>query len=159
MTDAVRDAIAAAIAELERVTEVPSGPFGYGTDISCAGDLTETMEEVDGFSTLALAQALVRRLDCARGQLPDDPDYGIDVRSYCNRGATTQDIRSLASRIRGEVTKDDRVDTATVTVTPSSTGDELGVKVAVTPYDARLGPFTLTLAVTSAAVLIEELRG
>lgn len=152
------DAIAASLAELEPDVDTPVEPFGYGTDLWCDTDLREDMAMVDGSTTLALAQALARRLDCPRGALPDDPDYGFDLKSYCNRGLTTDAIRALAGQVRAEVEKDDRVDRASVTVTPTPTGSELRVELAVTPVDARLGRFDLTLALTSAEVLIEEIR-
>jgi hypothetical protein len=158
MTDLMRDAIAADLAALERVQTAPAPPHGYGSDLWCTDDLREDMAEVDGHSTLALAQAVVRRLDCPRGALPDDPDYGIDLRGYCNRGVTADGVRSLAGAIRAEVTKDDRVERASVTVTPSPTGTELAITLAVEARDPALGGFTLTLAATSAQVLLEEIR-
>lgn len=158
MNTIVANAIAAEVAKLTREVDTPTEPFGYGSDLSCAADLTEDMVELDGDDSLVLAQALIRRLDCPRGALPDDPDYGIDVRGYLNRGTTTTELIELASRIRAELAKDDRVSAIAVTVTPSSTGSSLTVTLAVTPIDADAGGFTLTLAVTSAEVLIEELR-
>lgn len=138
----------------------PAGSrLGYGTDLRCSSDLTEQMEEIeDPFSTLALAEAIVRRLDCPRGQLVDDPDYGLDLRSMCNRGMTADALRALGGQVRAELLKDDRIDLLGVTVRPSSTGKELRVELAVTPVDAHIGGFALTLAVTSAEVLLEELR-
>lgn len=158
MNATMADAIAASLAELEPDVDTPVEPFGYGADLWCDSDLREDMAMVDGSSTLALAQALVRRLDCPRGALPDDPDYGIDLKSFCNRGLTADAIRALAGQVRAELEKDDRVDRASVTLRPSSTGSELRVEVVVTPIDARLGRFALTLAVTSAEMLVEEIR-
>lgn len=158
MTDVVRNAIAEELAALERVTSTPTAPFGFGTDLRNDGDLREDMAEVDPFSAVALGEALVRRLDCPRGALPDDGDYGLDVRAYCNQGTTADEIRSLSGRISAELTKDDRVDTVIVTVTPSPTGSSLGVAIRVRPVDPRIGEFDMTLAVTSAEVLVEELR-
>lgn len=155
--DLVRTGIAEGIAELTRVAEAPAAPWGYGSDLSCTSDLTETMEEVDGLSIVALSQAILRRLDCPRGALPDDADYGLSLPSYCNRGVTAADVRALAGQIGSEVTKDDRVDRAVVVVTPSPTGSSLSVKLTITPVDPRVGGFSLTLAATSAAVIIEEL--
>lgn len=158
MTTVVQNFIAAELAAAERLMDAPVAPFGYGSDLSCADDLSPDMAEVDGFSTLALAQALVRRLDCPRGGLPDDPNYGIDLRSYANRGVTSDDVRALAGAIRSELEKDDRVDGVAVIVMPSTTGQSLAVTLAVTPVDPNLGGFSLTLAVTSATTVIEEMR-
>lgn len=158
MSDLVKASIAAQLAGLEQSTDFPVEPFGYGSDISADSDLDEDMNETDPFSTLGLAQALVRRLDCPRGALPDDRDYGIDLRSYVNRGMTDDEIRELAGAIRAEVTKDDRVDLAAVTVSPDSTGTMFTVVIAVTPVNVEIGEFTLTLSATSAEILIEEIR-
>lgn len=153
----VTDAIAEGLAELERVQDHPVAPFGYGSDLSCSSDLTPSMQEVAGDSIAALSQAIVRRLDCPRGALPDDADYGLDLRSYVNRGTTADEIRGLAGAIRNEVTKDDRIDAVKVTLTPSPTGREIEVSLAVTPIDHRVGGFTLTLSATSSALLLEEI--
>ena len=158
MSQAVKDAIAADLATLTQVRAFPVAPFGYGSDLSCASDLDPSMAEVDGGTTLALAQALARRLDTPRGSLPDDKNYGISLRSYLNRGVVDADLRSLGGQIKGELLKDDRVDQLTVIVTPNAVGSRLSVSLLVTPVGSRLGPFTLTLAATDAAVLIEEIQ-
>lgn len=134
-----------------------TSPLGYGSDLSCGTDLTETMDEVDPFSTLALAEACYRRLDCPRGKLPDDGDYGISIRSYLNRGVTNDEIRGLESDIRGELQKDDRVESSTARVTPSSDLKTLTIDIAVFPVDPRTAQFKLTLVVTSSDILLQEL--
>lgn len=159
--DIVRFILAVLLEELEAegpVVDTPSAPFGYGADLDCVQDLTVDMDEVSGDSTLALAQALVRRLDCPRGALPDDDNYGIDLRSYLNRGTPVDELERLAGTIRGEITKDDRVRAAAVTVTPSLTGSSIAVEIRVEAKDPEVGTFTLTLAVTSAEVVLLELR-
>lgn len=159
MSAIVNSAIAASIAKLERVIDPPADPLGYGSDLRCASDLREDMAEVDGMLPLALAEAIVRRLDCPRGALPGSPDYGISLRGCCNRGTTATEIRTLAGQIAAELRKDDRIDRVAVTVAPSPTGDALSVALAVTPIAADVGGFTLTLAVTDASVIIDEIRG
>lgn len=156
MTDAVRDAIAASLTDLTRVNADPGEPYGYGSDVSCAYDVDPGVVELDGDDTLVLAQAILRRLDTPRGSLPDDPGYGISLRSMLNGGVTSTQIASLAGRIRGEVTKDDRVLSVTVTVTPSAGMESLEVVLQVVPEDAG-EPFAMTLAVTSSGVLLEAI--
>lgn len=161
MGDVVRDAIAAELALLERVVPTPTGALGYGSDIAMtddAGDVHADMLERRGDDPLVLAEALVRRLDTPRGSLPDDRDYGYDVRGHLNRGTTAQEIRGMSSGVHGEVTKDDRVGSARVDVTPAPDGSSLAIAIQITPADPALAPFELVLAVTSAAVLIEEIR-
>lgn len=156
MSEIVLAAIAADIATLTREVETPTGELGYGVDLSCSSDITELADEVDAFSVTGIIQATVRRLTTPRGSLPDDPDYGLDVRGYLNRGTSTTDLLSMAGEIRNEVTKDDRVARASITVASPSL-DRLSISVLVTPADPALGPFTLTLAVTSGAVLLEAM--
>ena len=158
MSEIVKDAIAASLALLEQATDFPVAPFGYGSDISCDSDVAPDVAEVDPFSTLALAEAIVRRLDCPRGQLPDDKDYGISIRAYANRGTTDAEIQSLAGQIQNEILKDDRVSALTVSVRPDSRGTNLLIILAIQPVDPLLGGFTLTLSATSAAILIEEIK-
>lgn len=161
MTSIVRDAVAADLAALTRVVPSPTGALGYGSDLAMTVDgidIDADMLERLGSDPLVLAEALVRRLDCPRGALPDDPDYGLDVRGYLNRGTTTAEIRGLSSAVHAEVTKDDRVGTARVVVDPSLDGSSLAITIQITPADPSLEPFELVLAVTTAAVLIEEIR-
>lgn len=149
----VHDKIAQQVAELEQLVPTPAPPFGFGVDLACVEDCTPTFDEVNPFSQRAIGEATVRRLSTARGTLDDDPDYGLDLRAYLNRGTALQEIADLAGAVRNEITKDDRIESATVTATFE--GTVLRVKVTITPVDPNLGEFRLTLAVTSAAVLLE----
>lgn len=157
--------LSAAIAEgLATLTPaaLPTGDLGYGSDLSCASDLTETMESVDPTSTRGIGEAIVRRWDCPRGGLPadngkDSLDYGEDLRGYCNRGVTVDDVRAIASKLKSEAMKDDRVFAILVTVTPSISRaiTTLRVVARVTPYAS--GPFTLILTATSMRIVIEAI--
>lgn len=157
MSSIVRDSIDAEIALIVRELDAPVAPFGFGTDLSCVGDLTESMAEVDPMSPVGLGEALVRRCDCPRGQLPDDPNYGIDLRGMLNRGTTADEIRRSAAQTRGELLKDDRVDTLSVRVAPAPDGSELDITLSVQPVDPRVGEFSLTLALTDGDALIREM--
>lgn len=155
MSDAVRDAIAASIALETRIVSQPVEPYGYGSDVWCDTDVDPGVRELAGSDRIVLAQAILRRLDTPRGSLPDDPDYGIALRSMLSTGTTAADVRRMAGQIHNEVTKDDRIDTLRVTVTPTPTGDALDITLVVTPVDS--GPFTMVLAVTSGATLLEAI--
>lgn len=158
MSAEVKATIDSELALLTQLVPFPSAPFFYGSDISCDTDLDPTLSEVSGDSTLALAQALVRRLDCPRGENQDDADYGIGLRQFLNTGNTDQDINQLGGQIRVELLKDDRVDSLTVLVVPSNGGRNIRVAISVQPVDRNLGPFTLTLSASSASILLEEIR-
>lgn len=159
MSAIVKAGIATELALLTQIVDFPTEPFGYGSDISCDSDVDLLAREVDGASTLALAEALVRRLDTPRGSLPDDKDYGISITSHLNRGVTDADVRQLAGQIRAELALDDRVASLTVTVAPNSTGSTLRIEIAVQPVDANLGTFTLTLNASDAGLVLEEIAG
>jgi hypothetical protein len=152
----VHDTIAVELAKLQRIVPVPTEPFGYGKDLDCVTDLTDNWDEVDPFTVRAIGQAIVRRLTTRRGQLRDDPDYGHDIRQYLHGAQTASDILDAQGETLSEITKDDRVDDAVVTVAIEA-GRSMRVTINITPVDARLGPFTLTLAVTSGAVLLEAI--
>lgn len=156
MSAIVLSAIAAETALLERLVQVPTEALGYGVDLSCVSDISVTLDEVDPTSTQAIREALLRRLTTPRGGLQDDPDYGFDVRGLCNRGLTQSQLVDLSTQVRNEVTKDDRVDSATVTVTTPSP-NALRLAVVITPVDPSIGIFTLTFAVTDGEVLAEAL--
>ena len=158
MNATLQTALDAYIADLDRVVDAPVSPFGYGTDLSCSSDLAANFGDVDPFTTLALGEALVRRLDCPRGQLLDDADYGIDLKGALNRGATRQALLALSGQIVAEMQKDDRVDSAIASVTLSSDGTSLDVRLTISPIDSS-GTFSMTLAVTSAEVLLQEISG
>lgn len=158
MSKVAKEAIAESIANIEQIVSHASAPFGYGSDISCARDIEENAAELEGSDTLILSQAIVRRLDCPRGALPDDDSYGMDLRSLVNQGLTDADVRDLAGRVRLEVLKDDRVESLSVTMTPSADAKSIRISLMVKPVDLRVGTFSLTLSASSASVLIEEIR-
>ncbi len=153
----VHDTIAAEIALLVRTEPTPLAPFGYGQDLDCETDITEELLEVDPSSKRGLGQALVRRLSCPRGRLPDDPDYGFDVRGRLNNGTELSVIRDLAGQIKSEIMKDDRIEGADVTTAYSAPTNTLNVRIWVSAVDSALGQFALTLAVTDGAVLLQEI--
>lgn len=163
--DIVASSIADGLAALTRITATPEAPFGFGSDISCASDIDPTLAMVDPFSMLGIGQAIVRRWDCPRGALPPDgkdaQDYGIDLRSWCNRGMRERDLRALESRLQIEALKDDRIKTIVVVVKQTFRGAlvDLDVSARVTAVDPTVGTFALVLAVTSADVVVKAIGG
>lgn len=154
--DLLAELVEAELALVSRDVAIPVAPFGYGSDLSCTEDLGATMETVDPFSTRGIAEAIVRRLGTPRGGLPDDPDYGFDLRSFCNRGITLAERATIEAQTRAEITKDDRIDAADVSAAAGLDGRSLRVSIFVRPFGSA-GPFSLVLAVSDAGVLLEEL--
>lgn len=158
MNATVQATISAELAKLAPLVETPVEPFGYGSDLSCVGDLDPNARELDGFDRLVLAEALIRRITTTRGSLPGDADYGIDVRSYLNRGTDVNELRNISDRVQLELLKDDRIVRAQVTATFAANFLELDLDIRITPLDPSVGGFSLTLAVTSADAVLKELR-
>jgi hypothetical protein len=157
VNETVGTSIDTQIAELVRLVPQPREPLGYGSDLSCVSDLTVDLDEVDPFSMQAIGEAAIRRLTTARAALLDDRDYGIDVRAYCNRGTTLAELAELGGRCALELAKDDRIESARVTVTRDANGSALSISVVITAADPTLAPFTLTFAVTSGAAVLEAI--
>jgi len=154
----VTDAIDEQLAELQRLVPTPSAPLGYGVDLSCVLDITPDLAEVDAFTPHGIGEALLRRLQTPRGGLPDDPDYGYDLRGIWNRGIPVSELEQISGQVRNEVRQDDRVYDATVSAQLEGQS-RLLVMLRIVPADQTLGTFSLTLAVTSAQVLIEAIGG
>lgn len=124
-----------------------------GSDISCVDDPDELWTEVGG--RLAFTQALVRRLSTPHGGLFDDPNYGLDLRTYLHRGLTPSDVAAIPSDVSAELRKDERVASVEVSVA-SFEGDTYTLEVRVTPVDPALGELRFVVDVTTAAVLLTE---
>lgn len=125
--------------------------IAYGLDLSCDQDIDPLMTEADGF--LALAQALVRRLDTPSGSLIDDErgTYGEDVHAMLSRGMTEDELAAVPGRIRAQFLDDDRVRDAEVTVQFSSAAT-LRLECRVYGLDSA-GSFTVAIDRVSSLLL------
>ena len=157
MNATLKAALDAELALLTRMVTPPTGPLGYGTDLDCITDVQDDFREVDPISPRAIVQALARRYQTPRGTLEDDRDYGFDIRSYCNRGVTSDDLRSLSLLMVAEGRKDDRVDDIAVSVFGDISSSELRCDVKITPAIPGIAPFSATLSVTDSEVLIQTI--
>lgn len=119
----------------------------FGTDISCTDDMSEVAKEISGQDVLA--EAIYRRLTTPRGQLLDDEDYGIDVRSFLSRGIDPGKLREIEGTIRQEVLKDERVANVTAKATVDYKTYSMSVSLIVTTGE---GPFRLVFEVTADTV-------
>lgn len=149
----------AEIATLTREVDAPdAAAVGYGVDLDCVTDCTDDFAELDGGSPRCIAQSLMRRLNCPRGACPDEPDYGISLPGYVNRGVVQSELRELNGTIVGECRKDDRVADLSVQLSydPASSKALTG-SMQITPEDPSTGDFSLTFSVTDADVLLETI--
>lgn len=141
----VREALAELLAELPAPSSSVLEDEGFGSDLSCADDLTADMAELDTDDPLVVAQAVYRRLTTPRGGLIDDPDYGLDVRSFLHKGMTPAEVRAIAGQIRLEILKDERVLDAEVRLRDVSMR-RFTLEIACV---TATGPFELTGPVTA----------
>jgi len=123
----------------------------FGSDLSCVDDLDELMVEVSG--PTALVQALVRRLSTPRGALYDSPDYGLDLREYLHKAQTLVDLDGIPGAVRAELKKEERLVGDVECRIVSFVDSALVLSIACV---AASGPFTFTVTVTAAAVLLKE---
>lgn len=133
---------------------------GYGVESWCTDSLV-TGRLVSGW--LVVGQALYRRLITPRGMLQggdEEAAYGFDVAQYVGAVGVAAAVRALPGLVEGELSKDDRVASVTVTVT-SSVGDDGAATVliscAVTLVDEG-ETFDLTLSVADGELTLESLQ-
>lgn len=148
MNSTVQRALARGLASMARDLEPSASPWAYGEDISCGFDLN-LGETVSGNDLLRESQ--IRRLDCPRGGLVDDPDWGIDVRGSLNEGTTREELATLAARVRTELARDPRIATVAVTLATSAYGDRWDLAIRSQPRNPG-DTFPLVLALTPESV-------
>lgn len=154
MSDVVRDAMSAGLVGIVPLATTPVAS-GFGRDLVCIDDLDPRGSETDPASLEALAQDLYHRVITARGRLPDDPDYGLDLIEFLHRPTTQTELLAMAGAVTAEMRKDDRVTDAETTLTAN--GSSLTVQIAVTPKDPSIALFKLIVSVTDGATLLEEI--
>jgi phage baseplate assembly protein W len=120
----------------------------FGHDLSCVDDLDEAMSEVDDITLLA--QAILRRLSTPRGSLWQDPDYGKNLQDYLSAAQTPAQLAAIPGEVRNEVLKDERIASASVKVFKV---DLLEVSMSI-ELETGLGPFSLVISATQAAVVL-----
>lgn len=140
-----------------KIATTPDTADGYGRDLVCIDDLDPRAKETDPNSLETLAQDLYHRVSTSRGQMPDDPDYGIDLIEFLHRPTTTTELLAMAGVVSGECRKDDRVSDVETTVTFDSKTDSLSVSIDVTPKDPDLAIFKLIIVVIDGATLLQEI--
>jgi hypothetical protein len=152
LTDHIADELALLGPPLDRV---PPDRNGYGVDLSCIVDLTPALDEVAPDSPNAVAEAVIRRPITPRGGVIDDLAYGYDLRAYCNRGVTLEQISRLQAQVRSEALKDERVASATVAITYVTRSNALRVHLRGMLKDSRES-FALVFFVTADGIQLRE---
>lgn len=118
----------------------------FGLDVSAIPDLDPMLALQGG--RRVLAEAVARRLTTQRGSLFYAPDYGLDIRDYLNEGFTPSALFQAQSAIEAEVEKDERVISATVTLS-NPRPDTLRISIRIEAAD---GPFEMVLSIDQLTV-------
>ena len=134
--------------------------MSYGVDTSCgergylSGRLV-TGEEL-------VIQAIFRRLTTPRGTLnatDEEAAYGLDVSGFVGAGANSPRIRALSSMIEAELSKDDRILSATAFVETSRDGErdfiDISLDVLLTEESTRF-PLTIRVNQLTASIISGE---
>jgi hypothetical protein len=114
----------------------------FGTDFHSFPDFDFNLSTISG--PPLVVEASMNRLRTARGGLWYDRDYGTDVRQFVNSSASP---KSIARAVETEVEKDERVASASATVTRE--GQNILIVLRITTAS---GAFTLTIAVSALTV-------
>lgn len=118
----------------------------YGSDISYeGGDMALDMRSSSGLQ--ALGEALYRRLITRHGSWLVDRDYGYELASELNEAAP--DVAKIGLRLESEFTKDERIESATATVTFDEVSETL---TAAVECETALGPFQFTINASDLTV-------
>lgn len=113
----------------------------YGRGQSCT-DSVHLGRQSTGIQLLG--EALYRRFITPEGTLhggPEEEEYGFDLSGQV--GKSTAHLPTLPSRIEAEALKDERVSSATATVTSTTTPNGLAALDVVIECESADGPFQL----------------
>jgi len=129
----------------------PVGPYGscFATlpDANGVVDLTPDMRAATGRDVLI--QSLVRRQTTPRGSVITSPNDCLDIRQMISLEMSSADAQRLASSIRLELLKDQRVLSCGVQITIDTTTGNTTIQENIV---AAQGPFTLTLVLSNNTI-------
>jgi hypothetical protein len=124
----------------------------FGTDIRSIPDLDPGFGLVSGRA--ALVEDLLRRLSTPRGGVFFAPDEGYDLRALLNEGLDEDGIAREQMAIEAELERDERIASASVTLSLDHAQQRGRLTAALTDAD---GPFPLVIGINQLTV--ELLRG
>lgn len=95
-----------------------------------------------------VAEAVLRRWSTSRGQLIDDPNYGFNAMDLVSDDLSKKDIAYAQQQLASEAEKDERVQSASVSVVLTVAG-LLTISASIS---TAAGPFKLVVAVSATSV-------
>jgi hypothetical protein len=119
----------------------------FGRDLSCTTSILTTR-----YSTgpRLVAEAIFRRFITPRGSLQggeDEQNYGLDLANLIGSVSTPSAVASLPGQIEAECIKDERVISATATVTSTTSGPSTAWNIQINGKTGA-GPFALVIGVS-----------
>jgi hypothetical protein len=123
----------------------------FGRDVSCT-DSIKTGRFVTG--ARLVGEACYRRLTTPRGMLrggESEQNYGLDLTALVGGTNPKSTAASLPGRIRGELLKDERVESVTVDVLTVTSGALVSFDITISVVTGA-GPFTLQLLASAVTV-------
>ncbi len=96
-----------------------------------------------------LAQSLTRRQTMDHGSCLGCPDDGINIYDYLGAGFTPKQFAQIQDDLQSELSKDERVTSASVSVSYNQQTNTLTIAENII---SGVGPFTLTMTVSQSGV-------
>ena len=122
-----------------------------GTDVSTFPDMDATGRTISG--TRALAECSLRRLTTPEGSLEYDTEFGYDLRDLVNEDLDARDLRRHQTRAEMQLELDERIRSASVTLTLNTATSTLMVRVSGTLVTGSDFAFVLAIDKVSSTVL------
>lgn len=122
-----------------------------GVDIAGVDDITPRFECASGVRNVAMA--IARRLCTDRGGLWYAGEYGENLANWLNHEVTKGALHDVKSRVERQALKDERVETATASVTWDAQTGTMHVRLT---GKTRMGAYQLVVAVDQAGARIVE---
>ena len=116
----------------------------FGTDVSTFPDLDVRGTQIK--DTRSVAECCLRRLMTPNGTLEYDAEAGYDLRDLLNDDLADSDLRKHEALAAIEVEKDERIRSASVSLSLDASTFTLSVRITGVLVDNR--PFALTAAIT-----------
>lgn len=129
----------------------------FGRETSCTTELRPGRFVI---GVRLVAEAAFRRLTTPRGMLrggDEEADYGIDLADMIGSVANASDRAALGGRISSELTKDERIISADVTVKDVSEGPGVSWEIEI-EAQTTAGPFTLQVGIDGVTVELLGIR-
>ena len=126
----------------------------YGSDISCTDDTDELFSDLAGDNPRVVAESVWRSITSPRGSIPGAPNDGWDIQSLLRTAATASEQRTWPRLVMAEITKDDRVATASVKFKQEN-WDTWSVTIEGTTVEE--GTFLLVGTLTADSAVLKEI--